>query len=250
MAIKLKSALKIPRQQLLLAVRAVLFASSLWLLADRDFSPVQLFAFIIIGAVLYFTPVFQTLLIFPSFLTLMIVSPIAMSVFGPQVSYPSLLAGFFGLLFFVTLGIKQVVFINRVRLHHMLHLALVYGLSILFFAAPGGDWFVTRSFGLALITYMLLREFLIVRGIARGPQLKLVAVLGAFLIIEAVWVISLLPIGFINAAGTLLVIVYMFEEVATKVLQGSLNRNVVMLELATGIALIAAIFSFSNWALP
>lgn len=250
MAIKLKSALKIPRQQLLLAVRAALFASSLWLLADRDFSPVQLFAFILIGVVLYVTPVFQTLLIFPSFLTLMIVSPIAMSVFGPQVGYPSLLAGFFGLLFYIILGIKQVVFINRVRLHHMLHLALFYGLSILFFAAPGGDWFVGRSVAIALISYMLFREFFIMRGIERGPRLKLISVLGSFLAVEAVWAISLLPIGFINAAGTLLVILFMFEELVTRAMQGSLNRNTVMLELTTGVALLVAIFSFSNWALP
>src|SRR5687768_179564 len=108
MAIKLRSVLKIRRQPLLLAVRALLFAASLWLLADQDFSALQFFAFIVIGGALYFVPVFQTLLVFPSFLTLMIISPIAMSVFGSQVAYPSLLALFFGLLFYILLGIKQV----------------------------------------------------------------------------------------------------------------------------------------------
>jgi len=172
MVTKLKSALRIPRQQLLLAVRAAVFASSLWLLADREFSTFQLAAFIIIGAVLYFTPVFQTLLIFPSFLALMIIAPIAMSVFGPQVDYPLLLAAFFGLLFYLILGIKQVVFVSRIKLHHALHLALLYGISILFFAAPGADWFVARSLALGLLVYMLVRELFLFQGMPLGARLK------------------------------------------------------------------------------
>jgi hypothetical protein len=247
MAIKLKSVLRIPRQQLLLAVRAALFAASLWLLADRAFSPFQLGAFIIIGAVLYFTPVFQTLLIFPSFLALMILSPIAMSVFGPQVTYPSLLAAFFGALFYIILGIKQVVFIRRARLHHVLHLALMYCMSILFFAAPSGDWFITRSLAFALLSYLLVREFFIIRNGERGASVKLSSALIAFLLVESLWAFSLLPIGFINAAGALLVFIFALEEIVTLSMRGALTRRACMSELTTCIVLMIAIFSFSTW---
>jgi hypothetical protein len=249
MAIKLKSALKIPRQQLLLVVRALVFTTSLWLLADRDFSPFQLSAFILIGAVLYFTPVFQTLLIFPSFLALMILGPIAMSVFGAQIEYPSLLAGCFGILFFIILGIKQVVFVSRVKLYHVLHLALLYGMSILFFAAPSGDWFIVRSLAFALLTTLLFREFLFIRASERGAGAKLFSAVFSLLCVEALWVISLLPIGFINAAGVLLVLIFSIEEVAVLSLKAGLNRRSLMLELITGVALIATIFIFSNWSL-
>lgn len=249
MAIKLKSALRIPRQQLLLAVRALVFTTSLWLLADRAFSSFQLAAFILIGAVLYVTPVFQTLLILPSFLALMILGPIAMSVFGSQIEYPSLLAACFGILFFIILGIKQVVFVNRAKLHHVLHLALLYGMSILFFAAPSGDWFILRSLAFAALSTLLIREFLLIRIGERGPAAKLVSALFSLLLVEALWVLSLLPLGFINAAGVLLVLIFTLEEVAILSLKGELTRKSLVLELATGIALIVAIFFFSNWSL-
>lgn len=250
MAIKLKSALRIPRQQLLLVVRALVFATSLWLLADRAFSPFQLAAFILIGVVLYFVPVFQTLLIFPSFLALMILSPIAMSVFGSQIEYPSLLAAFFGILFYIILGIKQVVFISRVKLHHTLHLALLYCLSILFFAAPSGDWFITRSLFFALLSYLLIREFFIIQGSERGAALKLTAALLALLMVEALWVLSLLPFGFINAAGVMLVFVFALEELVLLAMRGALTRRAVALELMTFAALFVTILLFSNWTAP
>lgn len=250
MAIKLKSVLRIRKQPLLLAVRAFLFAISLWLLADRAFSSIQLIAFIIIGAVLYFTPVFQTLLIFPSFLVLMTVSPIAMSVFGPQLSYPSLLAGFFGVLFYVILGVKQVVFVSRAKLHHALHLALFYFMGILFFAAPGGDFFVSRSLLFALLGYMLVREFLIIRSGERSARIKLMSALITFSLVEAVWALSLLPIGFINAAGALLVFVFTLEEIVMLSIKKILTRRALLLELSTFFVLLITIFSFSTWALP
>lgn len=250
MEIKLKSALKIPRQQLLLAVRALLFAASLWLLADRDFSLLQLIAFGVIGFVLYLTPVFQTLLLLPSFVVLMIAAPVAMSVFGPQLSSPVFLAGFFGLLFYVIIGIKQVVFAHRIRLHYLLHLALVYCLGLLFFAAPGGDWFAMRSGILLMAFYFLIRELLTVRGVTSAPLLRFTALLLSFLGVQAVWAISLLPIGFINAAGTLLVFLFTSEAIALARFSGSLSRKMVITELATFAVLMLVIFGFSTWALP
>ncbi len=250
MAIKLKSVLKIQKQQLLLLIRAVLFATSLWLLADQDFSALQLLAFVIIGAVLYFIPVFQTLLVLPSFFVLMTISPIALSVFGPQVSYPSLLAAFFGLLFYILLGIKQFVFVARIKLHQALHLALLYCVSILFFAAPGGDWFVTRSLLLAFFAYFLIREFFLIRGFAKDAQMKLTSALIAFVLVEFVWAINLLPIGFINAAGVLLVLLFTLEELLVFALRDTLTRRELVLELSTCFTLIATIFAFSNWTLP
>lgn len=250
MEIKLKSVLKIRKQPLLLAVRALLFSTSLWLLADREFSGFQLIAFIIIGAVLYFIPVFQTLLVFPSFLTLMIIGPIAMSVFGSQVAYPSLLAGFFGLLFYIILGIKQVVFLNRLKLHHTLHLGLFYFMSILFFAAPGEDLFVIRSLSFAALSYLLLREFFLIRGFTRNSRLRLMSALGSFVIVEGVWVLGLLPIGFINAAGALLVLLFIIEELLTFAHEGRLNKRLVLQELTVFVLLLITIFSFSTWSLP
>jgi hypothetical protein len=200
--------------------------------------------------VLYFTPVFQTLLVFPSFLVLMIISPIAMSVFGPQIAYPSLLAAFFALLFFFILGIKQVIFVSRTQIHHALHLALVYCASLLFFAAPGTDWYVIRSLAFAFMLYLLVREFLIIRNAQRGQAVKLMSATISFMLIEAVWVVSLLPIGFINAAGILLVCAFTLEELVTRSMQQTLTRSALATELATLVALLLTIFIFSSWTLP
>ncbi|MDO8602014.1 MAG: hypothetical protein Q7R62_02735 [bacterium] len=249
MAIKLKSVLKIQKQQLLLTVRALLFASSLWLLADQEFSTFQFFAFILIGAVLYFIPVFKTILILPSFIALMIVSPIAMSVFGPQIQYPSLLAGFFGVLFYLILGIKQMIFVNRAKLHHVLHLALIYCASVLFFAAPSADWFVVRSLFFGVFSYMLVREFLLIQGSERGARVKLISALIAFLLVEAVWVLGLLPLGFINSAGMILIFIFAIEELVVLIERNNLTRRALILELTTFTVLLITIFSFSSWTL-
>lgn len=249
METRLKSALRIPKQQLLLAIRAAIFVAALWLFADRDFGPLQLAAFVLIGAVLYFTPVFHALVVFSSFFVLMILSPIAMSVFGPQLEHPLLLAGFFGVLFYFLLGIKQVLFINRLKIYSALHLALMYCLSILFFAAPGGEWFFTRSLLLFLFAYILLREFFAMRMLPSGSRIRFLTALGAFLVIEATWAIGLLPIGFINAAGVLLIFIFTLEEALLASVDRRENRKGLLTEFITGVVLLLIVFGFSNWTL-
>lgn len=250
MVTKLKSVLRIPKQQSLLAVRAAIFAAALWLLVDRDFGFFQLVAFILIGIVLYATPVFQTLLLFPSFVALMIVAPLSMAVFGPQLGAPVLLAAFFGFLFYLIIGIKQVVLAHRAKWHHLLHLALVYSLSLLFFAAPGGDWFVGRSLLFMAVLCLLLRELFLVRGATRSVLLRLHIILIAFMSVQALWVIGLLPIGFINSAGIALVFIFIAEEFALGRFFGGLSRKKVTTELATFATLMLVIFGFSTWTLP
>ncbi len=249
MAIKLRSVLKIRRQPLLLTVRALLFTVSLWLLADGDFSVFQLAAFVVIAAALYLQPVFHTLLLLPSFLALLITAPIAMSVFGPQMPLPFLLAAFFGVLFYILLGIKQIVFINRAKLHQALHLGLFYIMGLLFFAAPAGEHFIGRSLLLGVLLYLLLREFFAVRELAATPRLKLICAITAFLMVESVWAIGLLPLGFLNAAGAALVLLFLFEELVTQSFKGPLIKRVVTHELIAAALLLLTIFAFSNWQL-
>lgn len=249
METRLKSALRIPKQQLLLAVRVAIFVAALWLFADRDFGPLQLAAFILIGAVLYFTPVFHALVVFSSFFVLMVLSPIAMSVFGPQLEHPLLLAGFFGVLFYFLIGIKQVLFINRLKIYSALHLALMYCLSILFFAAPGGEWFFTRSLLLFVFAYILLRELFTIRMLPGGGGARLLAALGSFLITEATWAIGLLPIGFINAAGVLLIFIFTLEEALLAAAGKKESRKGLLPEIITGVILLLIVFGFSNWTL-
>lgn len=164
----------------------------------------------------------------------------------------------FWLIFFLILGIKNLAFINRHLLYYFLSGILFFLTFSLFFKSDKSILFLSKYLILGLAIYFLSREFLnFIFG--EGEFIKssdfpilvkknLVSITFCLLIMEFVWALSLLPIGFINTAGLALILVVILADFFLHYFKGGLNRFVILRNITLFMILFLAIFMGSKWS--
>ena len=137
----LKSVLKNPALQL--ALEAVILS---FLLYWSFFSWLAFIAFIFAVFYFYFSPSFSWQEYLSSFLILF-VSSLALRPLIPAESWWGIAfyAGFFGL-FFILLGVKNLVFINRQLLYHFFNNTLFFLVFLVFFLTNKSELFLLKYF--------------------------------------------------------------------------------------------------------
>jgi len=231
MALKLKSVLE--NQQLTLLFKALMFGAFLL------FTPPLLF--IIAALFLYFKPLFNTFSFFSSFIILLILSL--------SLTNGLLAAILFSFVFYIILGVKNLVFINRWRWYHLLHLSLFYSTFLLFFLSDNTSNFFFKSFGLFLISVFLLREFLKFAAADFPKRRLLISWALSLFVVEITWVIGLLPLGFLNSANLALLSVFALGDLTLHHFRGTLGRKVVLSTAALFVLLTLLIFATSQWSI-
>jgi len=158
----------------------------------------------------------------------------------------------FGVLFFLLLGIKEYVFLWRQAIFNFISGSLYFFISITFFIADKDSaWAFFSYFLLSFFAlYLLIKEsidFFMEDAPKRKKELLIVG--STLLVIEFLSVVSILPIGFLNAAALIVLIVFILEDLVYHHLKGDLDRPIVLNNVTILVICLLFIFATSKLTL-
>ena len=236
MEIKLKSVLRNPKSKL--AFKALIFAGLLSLVAIGNFSWLVV-VFLIVGSpILYSRPLFRTVDLIWPLLALITLALLSLWVLIGS-AYWLFAVTYFAILFYLILGIKDLAFISRVGWNQVLVLGLAYPAILLFFYY-NQEFFWWKSLALFLAMLILLR-YLIGR--------RVVAWLMAFMALEIVWAVGLLPIGFLSSANLAITFYFVLADLAFhQYIVGNLQKQRILTDITIAAILVMLVFAFSRWS--
>ena len=261
MATGLKSVLRTPRSALIL--KTLIFAGFLLLLKIGSFGLVPILFFLAAAFSLFFRPFFQTIPYFISFLIFIILGMFFVARLPGNYFFVGFL--FLSFLFYLLSGVKTLVLVNRSRAYLIFNLALFYLTFILFFASGKESSFIGKLLGVFLAAVLLFRDLFkfqdppawpkpLRRG--EGPLLSVgwnrrstVGWVLALLVVETIWAINLLPIGFLQSANLALLSVFILQDLSLKYFQGVLNRRAILRDVTIFVLLTLLIFMTSRWSI-
>lgn len=239
------------------AVKSLLFAAVLLYAQRSGFSAWSLFLLIAVAAVSYMQPVFKTFSFGTSFLLTTALSVLLTSRF--TITLPvSMHAGLigqilfslaFGFLFFMLLGIKNVIFVRRQQWYTVLFIALVHGISLLFFTSLGAVHPWRDTILLALFMYLLLREYFATQEYATNRAQTVITLTLTLMLVETAWALSLLPLGFSKAASVLTLIGMMSASATSRYIRGTLTARFLRTNFVLLAVLVGIIFASVRWVI-
>lgn len=216
------------------------FLAFFWL-----FSPA--WVFLLCALYFYFSPYFQPWRIFFSFAVFLTLALFVPPLFGVWL-YAAGIA--IGVIFYLILGVKDLVLINRQFAYQTLRLLLFTSILLLFFwwGQSPSLLFVWRLLFLSAFLFALHYEYFsfFFEG---NPSNSFAAALTAFLLFEAAWVLVWLPIGFLNATAVELLILFMLNDFILRHINGNLNRKITLTNFTVFIFSLLAIFLVSDWTI-
>ncbi|MDP3015318.1 MAG: hypothetical protein Q8N28_02815 [bacterium] len=255
---KLKSVLETPKGLLLiLALKATVFSVLLYLV-NSQWSIV--IVFLTVSFYFYFRSFFNTRQFLVSFLTLLAASLLAVNLSIVNSQWSIVIVIFFSFLFFLLLGIKDLIFIRREPLYYLLNSLLLLTVFVYFFSFNNFEqpfWFLVKSSAAFSATFFLFKEFLFMslRGGAEAisaplgnQKVNLMASGSAFLSLQFLWVIGFLPFRSFNAASLMLLIALILEDFIVHHLSGTINRRIVLRNITMFLILAMIIFGASKWS--
>ncbi len=228
-----------------LALKAAVFSGLLYLsIVHRSLSIV----FVLAAFYFYLQPLLNATQFLASFLILLTVSFLSSLVIG---HWSFVISLFFGLLFFLLLGIKNLIFVRREPLYLLLNGLLFLTIFILFFWSDISRLFFVKYLALFSGLVLLLREFLLfsVPNLANSQKRNLIICGTAFLILQLLWAISLLSVSFLNAASLALLVVLILQDFIGHHLSGTMSRQIVLRNITIFLILFLVIFAASKWTL-
>ena len=156
----------------------------------------------------------------------------------------------FSFIFYLLAGIKNYFFIKRSRLYYLAAILIFYSMFIEFFLADKSEWFLLKYSAAIAATFLLFREWLKIISVFSFPKRELLAAtVAAFLIAQLLWVVALLPIGFISSANLMLLFTFVLADFLLKHFTGGISKEFIIQHLVFFAALAALIFWTSSWSL-
>jgi len=155
---------------------------------------------------------------------------------------------FLGFLFFLLMGVKNLIFANRQPFYTLFNALLFLSVFLFFFGTNNIQGFLVKYLITFLVVFLLVRDFLSLSlSDSLGINKKNLMAFGlAFLILQFLWVIALLPIGFINAAPLALLTALILEDLAVHHLKGTISRRIVLRNATVFLILSLIIFGASK----
>lgn len=172
--------------------------------------------------------------------------------------WPFLISLAFGALFFLIFGIKNFIFTNRREIYYFLNNALFFLIFLVFLGFSSLESHVFKYFLVFLIIFLgifiLFKEFLNQHkdyceqnACLFLPRSNLLAVGLAFLTVQFLWVISLLPLGFFNASAFVLVMILAVKDLLVDYIDGVLRRESILKNVTIILVFGLIIFAVSKW---
>ena len=240
---KLNSVLRNP--VLLLTFKAVILSLLLLSVINHKWLVVIYFA---AAFYFYFSGVSGGRQFLASFLTLIVVSLLAVNLPVVSGKLSVIISLLFGVILFLILGVKNLSFVNRPPIYHFLNNFLFLTVFIMFYASDKSQFFIVKYLAAFFGIYFLFREALAFMSLPVS-RLNLLSFGLALSIFQFLWVISLLPIGFLNAGALTLVLILITKDMVFAHLSGNLNRTMILKNITLLIVFVLIIFAASKWAL-
>ncbi|MEK7546614.1 MAG: hypothetical protein AAB536_00290 [Patescibacteria group bacterium] len=200
--------------------------------------------FLLVGVYFYFTPFFQSFNLFIPFLM-----TLAAAAYVPYGFWPAV---FLGILFFLILGIKNLIFVNRFENHQIMVFLLLFLIFFGFFShfENWEKWIIsTISLGIGLSFFLLFKELADYTRGNIGSKKNLAACLGSFLLWQASSVIIFLPINYFYQTALLFLLSVITTDVLLEYLNKNLDRKKILVDFSIFFAVTAAILASANWGL-
>lgn len=227
-----------------------LFFVFLLLWANVSQSIFAVIIYLITAFYFYFSP-FSNLNIkklFTSFLVVLI-APLFLSFYS--LAYFSSLAFIWGIFFFIVFGIKDDIFKNSQLIYQILNNFLLFFLFIFLFSIDKSQFFLIKYIGFFIAAFFLIKEFFIWQfaelNIFVAAKINIFAAVMTLLIFQLAWVIMFLPIGFLNSAALMLVVLLMLKDLAIAYLNKSLDQPLIMKNITIILIFGLIIFMASRW---
>lgn len=242
---KLRSVWKIV--QLRLILKSFIFAGLLFWIRASGFSALPVLVFVLMGFVLYFRNHTQNNLenIY-SFTALILVSIFSIGLLS-HFQFILLAVVFFSAIFYLILGIKEFSFVRRYEWNSVKNVLLIFSIFLVYFMSGSYSFFYLKYLALFITTFLLLKEWLFWLEPNFPKRYNLIAFVISFLILQIVWAVSILPLGFLNSASLMAVIVYVMFDSCTDYFKGVLNGKQIAKNLIVPVLSFAAIFFLTNW---
>ncbi len=232
----------------MLFLKSLIFGLALFTAVAGNFRITYVLFFGMVAALLYSRPLFSGYNTRYAFLILLVASVLGMEIVAGSIFLlPALFI--FSLIFYILLGIKDYLFIKRSRLYFVSALLLFYSIFIIFFLASKSELFFLKYLLVALSSFLLFKEWLSIIGSFHFPPKESIAALvSAFLTSQLLWVVALLPIGFISASNFLLIFVFTLASLLFHYFSGSLSGKAALQHILFFLFLSALIFGSSSWS--
>lgn len=239
METKLRSVLR--SQQSKLLYKAVIFGGFLSLAKIGNLGLLPVLFFTAAAIFLYAQPLFKTFSQLRNFLILLVISILAARLTA-DIGYFAIIAGAASLLFYLILGIKDLVLINRNFWQRILSFALFYSALLIFFYSNLGEWFLMKSILVFLVAALLTKNLQNNQG--------LISWVSALIMLELVWVISLLPLTALNSANlALLGYFILIDRALIAYSEQGVSRKTALSDLTIFIVLFLLILATTKWGI-
>ncbi len=190
-----------------------------------------------------------------SFLILVLTAISALFFFASNFYLVILICLAFGFLFYLLLGVTDLIFKNRQAVYLFFNTCLFLAVFLLFFGADKSKHFLLINALLFLVIFLLFKEcFDFLRSVNHNSLFIIhnslfIALVFSFLGLELFWAINLLPIGFINSAILLALFVFLTRDFTLIYFSGRLNRRFFVNHLLIFVILVIFIFTNSKWSI-
>ncbi|PIR87771.1 MAG: hypothetical protein COU10_02775 [Candidatus Harrisonbacteria bacterium CG10_big_fil_rev_8_21_14_0_10_45_28] len=236
-------------------IKATIFGLAVLIVELYNFPWPMSLGFIVLALILYFNPLANARRLFFTFLFLLIFTFLITTKFAidiPKTSavYPSVaFAVFFAALFYLLIGIKQLLFIRRAQAYYLLYLSVLYQGFLLYFASEKTDALpaIFKFLLLVLFLFHIIREFFRINNQSKTRFLTATVFSLTLVNLEIIWAISLLPIEFTSAASLATLFAFLSTETIRRYFQEELTAKFLRYSLLVSVSLFAVILAFSRW---
>lgn len=241
MAIKLKSVLRNPI--LPLAFKALIFS---WFLYGFFIAGGFWWAAVVLGAamIFYFKPLFNILVLRLSFGVLLV-----LALLMKADNFEWLAAIVFGALFLIILGLKNYVLIRRTVWYLILNFSLLYLAFLNFFMIDRSSFYILKWLGFVILIFFLFKELLRLLAFGWFGKTTIYSGLLALVVGELMWVVSWLPIGFLNSAALMMLVVLLMSDMTINYYLGTLKTKLIIKDFGLFLLLFLVVLLTARWRL-
>lgn len=156
-------------------------------------------------------------------------------------------AVFFSAIFYIALGIKELAFSRRDEWNFAKNILLFFAVFAAYFLSNKYDWFLVKFLLIFAVGFLMLEEWLGWLKENFPRRRKLVALVFSFLILQLLWAVSLLPLGFVNSAALMTIFVYLIFDFCANHFRGTITKKLIIKNSIVLFASFCVIFFLTNW---
>lgn len=235
---KLKSVFLAP--QSILFLKSALFGLSLVFLKSQNFNWLLFLAFLAVFGILFvksrsmplailFASALGTVWALDNFLFIVLTSI------------------FLSILLYLEAGVNDLVIVHRFEWGFIKTLLLLFAIFLLFFVSDKSSYFALKYFLIFIAAFFIFQEWFSQSDIYFPKRHFLTSLIIAFLSVQLLWGIALLPIGALNSASLAVLMAYIFIDFANHYFQGTVSKKVIWKNAAIFALLCLAVFITSFW---